>query len=414
MLSLYHLMLAELAAFYYKNPSEKLIVIGVTGTNGKTTTVNFISQYLECQGEKTGIASTVNFKVADKEWLNDKKMTMLGRFQTQRLLRDMVKAGCKYAIIETSSQGIEQFRHISINYDLVVFTNLSPEHIEAHGGFVNYRDAKERLFTHLTKMKKKNLFGKLVDKIIVSNIDDEENERLKKFKADKFATYGADKIANYQAKNISLDEGLYFEIKNQKIKTNFLGKFNVYNILASLAAVNQLGFGLQELASCQLKGVSGRQEWIEQGQDFKVMVDYAPEPTSLNLLYKALDNFSKNRLIHVLGSCGGGRDKARQPILGQMAGKVADIVIVSNEDPYDDDPIEIMSNVAKGAKDAGKIEGKNLFKIENRKEAIKKALELAQKDDLVLITGKGAEQYICGPNGKKIPHDDRKVVEDFL
>jgi len=163
-LQVYHLVLAELAAWYYRHPSDKLVVVGVTGTNGKTTTVNFISQYLECLGQKTGLASTVNFKVAEKEWLNDKKMTMLGRFQTQKLLRDMVDSGCTYAIIETSSQGIEQFRHVGINYDLLVFTNLSPEHIEAHGGFENYRKAKEKLFAHLGKCKKKKIKGKYGEK----------------------------------------------------------------------------------------------------------------------------------------------------------------------------------------------------------------------------------------------------------
>src|SRR3989339_241606 len=142
----YHLLLSKLASFIYQNPSDKLIVIGVTGTNGKTSTANFVSQFLECQGQKTGLASTVNFKVGASEWLNDRKMTKLGRLQTQRLLSEMLKVGCQYAIIETSSQGIEQFRHAGINYDLVIFSNLSPEHIEAHGGFDNYRRAKEKLF----------------------------------------------------------------------------------------------------------------------------------------------------------------------------------------------------------------------------------------------------------------------------
>ena len=236
----YHFLLAKLASLFYGNPSNKLIIIGVTGTNGKTTTVNFISQYLECLGQKTGLASTVNFKVDKKEWLNDKKMTMLGRFQTQRLLKDMVEAGCKYAVIETSSQGVEQFRHAGINYDLVVFCNLTPEHIEAHGGFINYRKQKEKLFEHLSKSKVKDFFGK---KIIVTNNDDEESDRLKKFKVDKFKTYGFEKTSDYQGSNIVLDDGLVsFEIKNQKIKTNLIGRFNAYNVLASLSAVAELGF----------------------------------------------------------------------------------------------------------------------------------------------------------------------------
>ena len=414
LLLIYHLALAKLAAWYYNYPSNKLIVIGVTGTNGKTTTVNLISQFLDSLGQKNGLLSTVNFKVADKAWLNDKKMTMLGRFQTQRLLADMVYAGCKYAVIETSSQGIEQFRHSSINYDLLVFTNLTPEHIEAHGSFENYRHYKEKLFEHLSQSKKKTIANKKINKIIVSNNDDKETERLKKYKVDKFVTYSINNNSDFKAKDIELEAGLSFVAKDQKIKNNFIGRFNVYNILAALSAVYQFGFDIKSLTQAKLKGVPGRQEWIEAGQNFKVLVDYAPEPEGLGQLYQTLSKVHKNNLIHVLGSCGGGRDKARQPIMGHLAGQNADIVIVTNEDPYDDDPMEIIDNVAKGAIASGKIIDKNLFKVLSRPEAIAKALATAQADDLVLITGKGAEQFICGPNGQMIAHDDRQVVREIL
>ncbi len=408
----YHLFLAKLAAFYYSNPSNKLIVIGVTGTNGKTATVNFIAQYLECLGKQVGLSSTVNFKVGKKEWLNDKKMTMLGRFQTQKLLKQMVSGGCQYVVVETSSQGIEQFRHSGINYDLVIFTNLTPEHIEAHGSFDNYRACKEKLFEHLSKSKHKRINGQQIKKTIISNADDQETDRLRKYKVDKFLTYGFANKADYQGSELSLDKGLVnFKFNNQVIKNNLLGKFNGYNILASLAALKALGLSAEK---CQLRGVPGRQEFIDQGQNFKVLVDYAPEPEGLKQLYGALKEVPRKRLIHILGSCGGGRDKARQPILGKLAGQEADIVIVTNEDPYDDNPMEIVDNVAQGAEQAGKEYNKNLFKILNRREAIKKALKLAQKDDLVLITGKGAEQAICVAHGKKIPWDDRKAVRDIL
>lgn len=408
----YHLFLAKIAAIYYSHPSEKLIVIGVTGTNGKTTTVNLVSQYLECLGKKTGLTSTVNFKVGDQEWLNDQKMTMLGRFQTQKLLKQMVKSNCQYAIIETSSQGIGQFRHSSINYDLVIFTNLTPEHIEAHGSFENYRDCKERLFKHLSLSKHKVINQQKIPKIIISNSDDLETDRLRKIKVDKFLTYGFDSQADYQGQDIQIDNGLVsFKFQDQMIKTSFLGKFSAYNILASLATVQALGF---KPVDCKLKPVPGRQEFIDQGQDFKVMVDYAPEPEGLKQLYQALQTIKKNRLIQVLGSCGGGRDKARQPLMGQLAGEQADIVIVTNEDPYNDDPQEIIDNVALGSIQAGKQEGVNLFKILDRAQAIKKALDLASKDDLVLITGKGAEQAMCIAGDKKIPWDDREVVRRLL
>lgn len=410
----YHLTLAKLAAFYYGHPSDKLIVIGVTGTNGKTATVNFVSQFLDSLNQANGLASTVNFKVDQKEWLNNKKMTMLGRFQTQRLLSDMVKANCKYAVIETSSQGIEQSRHIGINYDLVVFTNLTPEHIEAHGSFENYRMYKEKLFKHLADSKHKIIDNKNINKIIISNNDDSETERLKRFKVDKFVTYSADKPADFQARDIKLDDGVSFSVKENKIKTNFIGRFNVYNVLSAMIAVQQLGFELKDLAQAKLRGIPGRQEWIDEGQDFKVLIDYAPEPEGLGQLYQTLAKINKNRLIHVLGSCGGGRDKARQPIMGELAGQNADIVVVANEDPYDDDPMEIIDNVASGAIKAGKIENKNLFKVADRAKAIAKAIDLAETGDIVLITGKGAEQFICGADGQMIPHDDRKVAREAL
>ena len=204
------------------------------------------------------------------------------------------------------------------------------------------------------------------------------------------------------------------EVESHIIKTNILGKFNNYNLLAGLTVARALEFDIEEIINCHISGVPGRQEFINGQQKFKILVDYAPEPQSLKHLYKAIELLPKQRLIHVIGSCGGGRDIARQPILGELAGQKSNIVIVTNEDPYNDDPQKIIDNVAFGAIKAGKELDKNLFKILDRREAIKKALILAQDDDLVLITGKGAEQFICGANGKKIKHDDRHVVREIL
>lgn len=411
----YHWFLAQAASIYYGLPSEKLIVIGVTGTNGKTTTVNFIGQYLEALGQKVGFISTANFKINNQEWLNDKKMTMLGRFATQKFLKDLVKAGCKYAVIESSSQGIEQYRHVGINYDVLVFTNLTPEHIEAHGGFEKYRAAKEKLFQHLGKCHHKKIAGKKIVKVIISNADDLETDRLRKAKSDNFFTYGTVATADYLAsKIVNQQNKLSFELKGLTVNNNFLGQFNVYNILASITTVSILGFDLKQIININLHSVPGHQEWISVGQDFLVLVDYAPEPASLKQLYGALDNLKYKKLIHVIGSCGGGRDRARQPILGKMAAEKADIVIITNEDPYNDDPEAIIANVAQGALEAGKVLNENLFKISERQQAITKAIKLAKKDDLVLITGKGAEQFICVANEQKIPWDDRLIVKEIL
>ncbi|MDP2586326.1 MAG: UDP-N-acetylmuramoyl-L-alanyl-D-glutamate--2,6-diaminopimelate ligase [Candidatus Komeilibacteria bacterium] len=417
MIGWYHKVLAILAMVVYGNPSGKLIVVGVTGTNGKSTTVNLIAKILEGAGDKVGFTTTANFKVADKEWLNDKKMTMLGRMQTQKLLANMVKAGCKYAVIETSSEGIKQYRHIGINYDITVFTNLTPEHLEAHGGFENYKKAKGELFRHLTNRSHKIIDGKKINKIIVANADDEQSDYFLNFKADKKITYSINKNSDFKAQNIQSNQaGSSLEIGSWKLEINLIGEVNIYNSLAAVAVAKSQNIDDQTIqkALVAFKSMPGRFEWINEGQNFKVMVDYAPEPESMTKLYETLKLFNFNNIIHVLGSCGGGRDKARQPILGKMAADNAQYVIVANEDPYDDDPLMIINNVADGAIQQGKILNQNLFKIEDRREAIKKALSFAKANDLVLITGKGCEQYICVAGGQKIPWDDREVVKELL
>ena len=417
LISWYHKALAFLAMIIYGCPSNKLIVIGVTGTNGKSTVINLIGEILEDAGFKVGWTATTNFKIAGKEWLNDKKMTMLGRTQTQKFLRAMVKAGCKYAIIETSSEGIKQSRHRGINYDLAVFTNLTPEHIESHGGFENYKKAKGQLFKHLTQRKKKTLNGRLIDKTIIVNADDEHADYFLSFTADKKFTYSIKNPSNFRATDIELrSNGSIFTVNNNSYKSNLYGHVNIYNELAAIAVAKtqNLTDDQIKLALMKFKSMPGRFEFIDAEQPFKVMVDYAPEPESMRQLYETIRVFNFKNIIHVLGSCGGGRDKARQPVLGKFAGEHAQYVIATNEDPYDDDPLKIIDNVAGGALEAGKILNQNLFKILDRREAIAHALSLAKQDDLVLITGKGCEQFICVANGKKIPWDDRKVVKELL
>lgn len=451
----YHKALALLAAFVYGNPSDKLIVIGVTGTNGKSTTVALIAKTLEAGGFKVGATSTVSFKVADREWLNDKKMTMLGRFQLQKLLKQMVDAGCSYAVIETSSQGIEQYRHLGINYDYAVFTNLTPEHIEAHGGFENYKCAKGKMFEHLTRkvrkrleegqrakgkgqkqgqeLKFKNQKTEEIEKTIIANVDDEHADYFLSFNADKKVRYAVkNESADLVAKNIEVTmSGASFEVApparageagGVKINMRMMGAFNVYNALAAAAVGLEEGLTLEQIKQGleSVAGVPGRMEVIDEGQPFTVIVDYAPEPASMGALYETVQEINKSinqkikNTIHVLGSCGGGRDKARRPVLGRLAGKNADFVIVTNEDPYDDDPMEIINEVAAGAIEAGKELDKNLFKILDRREAIAKAIGLAEAGDLVLITGKGSERAMAVAGGKLVPWDDREIAREQL
>lgn len=420
-LNQYHKIMAIIANIICGRPSKKMIVIGVTGTNGKSSTVILIAKILEAAGYQVGAASTVLFKIKEQEWLNNKKMTMLGRFQLQKLLKQMSRAGCHYAVIETSSQGIEQFRHLGIHYDVCVFTNLTPEHLEAHGGFENYKQAKLKLFKHLEKLSPKVLSGKKIDKIIVANADDQYVQEFLDFQVDKKITFGINHNADWRATDINFyQSGINFKVADVIINLKLLGKFNIYNSLAAIAVAQSQQIDLTICKSVleKISGVAGRMELIDVGQKFKVLIDYAPEPESMKQLFQAIKDHqlvsANSKIIHVFGSCGGGRDIARRPILGELSAHNAQIHIITNEDPYDDDPQEIINQVADGALKAGKIENVNLFKILDRRQAIRKALELSQSNDLVLLTGKGAEQAICLANGKKQFWDERNVVKEEL
>lgn len=429
LMGLYHHFLAVLADFWYGHPSRKLVVIGVTGTNGKTTTAYFIAKALEAEGAKTGCATTALFKVGDKEWLNSAKMTMLGRFALQKLLKQMVSAGCEYAVIETSSQGIVQHRHEKIAYDIGVFTNLTPEHIEAHGGFENYKQAKIKLFKHLAQLPGKVVAWQKAPRASVLNADDEHAQAFAVPGITHVLWYGVEQSADLNARHIQASaHGVSFDLvfnapgadpdqaKSLPVKLNLLGKVNVYNALASLAVARICGVDLR-LAVDKLqtiKNMPGRFELIDVGQPWQVMVDYAPEPESLKKLYETVEALKAERIIHVLGSCGGGRDVARRKVLGQMAGQKAKVVIVTNEDPYDDEPMAIIQQVAEGALEAGKIRNEDLFLIVDRTQAIEKAMEMARPGDLVLLTGKGCEQFICVEKGQKIPWDEREEAKKAI
>ncbi len=438
----YHYLLSAFSAFWYGRPSEKLIVIGITGTTGKTTSVYMMAKTLEAAGYKVGYTSTAMFGDGEREWLNDKKMTMVGRFFTQRMLRDMVKNKCQYAVIETTSEGVRQFRHKFINYDILIFTGLYPEHIESHGGFENYKIAKGKLFEHLKSCKTKYADEKKfvyagaselkktdlnkVKKTTIVNLDDEYAFYFTEFWAEEKWGY-AEQNSKRKTQNAKLNlitygeikvsqSGTSFKVEKARINLQLLGAFNATNAMNAVCVGLSQNINLDSIKNGleKIKGIPGRLEKIDSGQPFTVIVDYAFEPNAVKKLYDAVKIIPHNKIIHVLGATGGGRDASRRPALGRLAGENAEIVIVTNEDPYDDDPKLIIDQVAFGAEYKGKEEEKDLFKILDRGQAIKKALALADENDVVLITGKGSEQAICAARGEKIPWDDRRVTERFL
>lgn len=416
----YHYLLARGSAFVYGNPSNKLLVIGITGTKGKSSTTSFMAQLLMGTGRPVGYTGTAGFFVNGEHLENRLKMTMPGRFLLQGLLRRMVKAGCQYAIVETTSQGLLQYRHLGINYDLAVFTNLSPEHIEAHGGFEAYKAAKSVLFRHLTRRPRKTLRGERVPKTIVVNADDEAGEYYAQFSADRKFAYswqGRPSAERLVPTNVIRDaNGLRMTLDHVDFNIPLVAEFEQQNAFCAIATLSAAGVPLTELARAakDLRSVPGRFERIDCGQPFTVIVDYAYEPRSIEILLRSVAQLKPKRIIGVHGSAGGGRDIARRVKIGRLAGEKEDVVIVTNEDPYDEDPLEIIRMVANGAKEAGKIEGQNLLVIEDRQTAIDSAVHLARPGDVVLLTGKGSEPVIAVAGGKKTPWDDRDAARQAL
>ena len=398
-ISCYHFFLAALGALLYGFPSRKLIVIGITGTCGKTTVADMTLRILEEAGYKTAVLSSIKFRIDGKEQINALKMTMPGRFILQKFLRQAVDAKCRYAVLEVTSEGILQHRHRFIDFDISVFTNLSPEHIERHKGFENYKKAKAKLFQALNSFKKKG-----VKKTIVVNIDDKNAPYYLSFPADKKCGYSIGK-KSVQNLELATAENLgngRFSLNNEIFNLGLPGVFNIYNALAAICVGLSQGIDLKVCKSAleKIKKIPGRMETVIS-EPFTVIVDYAHTPDALEKAYKTVQN---KRIICVLGSCGGGRDKWKRPELGRIAAKYCDKVIITNEDPYDEDPDDIIDQVAEGCLKAEKIL--------DRRDAIKKALTLAQSSDIVIITGKGCEPWMCVAKGKKIAWDDRKIVRE--
>ncbi len=409
-LNIYHRALALVAAITYLFPSKNLIVIGITGTNGKSTTVDLTHRIFVAAGFRVASVSSLRFIIADREWKNELKMTMPGRFFIQKFLRDAVDAKCDIAIIEVTSEGIRQSRHLHIDFDIAAVTNVTPEHIESHGSFEKYRAAKLKLFEAVARSPKHG-------KAIVINGDDPSAMLFLHTQRSEAWIYGLNQgkwdtlgHAVIPQAHAVRDDSVQFISQGIEFVIKMRGEFNLYNTLCATTIALSRGVAPEIIrdAFIGVQGISGRMEFITNPPNsiFSVVVDYAHTPDALSNVYTTLSK--SNKLLCVLGSAGGGRDKWKRPEMGKIADESCEEIFLTNEDPYDEDPESIIQEVAKG------ITKKKPHIILDRKEAIEAAIKKAGADDTVIITGKGAEPLMMLEGGKKIPWDDREVVRNIL
>lgn len=398
--TIFHLSVAFLSAVYYHFPSRELKVVAITGTKGKTTSTELVSALLEAGGHKTAIISTVRFKIGEQSRRNLLKMTTPGRGLIQKLLREAVSAGCDYAVLELSSEGAKQYRHAFIDLDALIFTNLSPEHIESHGGYDKYVAAKLAIAKSLATSPKRN-------KVLVVNGDDTEAAKFLAFPIETKKIFTVNDCAHYELS----DQQTTFTYHQKNFTTPLLGLFNLYNILGALTYVQTQAVSLDQCQQALTKfaGVPGRMQKIvntkkPDQQDFEVVVDYAHTAESLRAAYTV---YKDRRLICVFGSTGGGRDKWKRPAMGQVANEYCSEIILTNDDPYDEDPDQIVCDIAKGIEKPYDI-------IIDRREAIKEAVRRAQTGDVVMLTGKGTDPYLMLADGQKLPWSDADFAQAEL
>ncbi len=404
---IYHFLLAIIGMIIYRFPAKSMIVIGITGTKGKTSAANFIHSVLSKTGENVGLISTANIKIGKKDIPNKYHMSMPGRFILQSILNDMKKAGCKYVVAEVTSEGIKQFRHLGLFINISIFTNLSPEHLKSHNNsFDKYKETKSKIFS-------KNIFNRL--KLVLINKDDENSKYfINKSKNIEQILFSMSDVKDIEEN----EEGVSFSFKEKKYKINILGKFNIYNSLPAIILGEKYGLSFEDIKQglSDLQLIPGRMENIDEGQDFKLLVDYAHEKLSMNSLLDSAKNLKMNeesKIIIVLGGDGGGRDEQRLLDIGRVAGEKADIVIVSNSDPYFDDEMMLAQKIAGEADKAGKIYNENLFIILDRAEGVQKAIHLANRGDIVLLATRGSLNTMS-IKGKNVSSDDRVIVKEIL
>lgn len=390
----YHYALALASALLAGFPAKKLVVIGVTGTKGKSSVSDMLYATLKDAGYAVAVASTIRFAIKDASEPNLFKMTLPGRGFIQRFLRKAVDAGCTHAIVEITSESTRQFRHLFLDLDALVFTNLQKEHIESHGSFEKYAAAKQKIGKALVRSSKR-------PRAIIANADDVASAHYLALPIEEKRPF-----SYADAERVNLAPGaVSFVYRDQKFSLKLPGSFTVMNALAVINAALFAGASLPKIAEALegLERIPGRTERIEAGQEFSVVVDYAHTPDSLRALYDAYPV----RKICVLGNTGGGRDMWKRPEMGKIADEACAHVILTDEDPYDESPRTIVDDMAAGMTRAPKI-------IMDRRDAIREALILAQDGDAVLITGKGTDPYIMRANGIKEPWSDAQVAREEL
>ncbi len=400
--------LGLLSACFYDYPSRKLRLIGVTGTNGKTTTTYLIKSILESAGYKVGLIGTIQNMIGDKAVSAER--TTPEASDLQSMFSEMVRDGCSYAVMEVSSHALSLERTAGTEFDIAVFTNLTQDHLDFHSSLQDYLDAKTKLFAELGGSDEKN-------KAAVLNADDEHSIYIAENSKVPVITYGIEADADYRAVAIDIQpEGLTYCLEHRgevlEIKLPITGYFNVYNSLAALAACRAAGVELaaavKGLTSAPL--VPGRLEPVNLGQDFSVMVDYAHTPDGLENVLKTIRGITQGRSIVVFG-CGGDRDKGKRPVMGEIAGRLADVVIVTSDNPRSEPPELICEAIGAGVERT--IGDKPWEIIVDRRQAIRQAIMMAETGDTVLIAGKGHENYQILKDGI-IHFDDREEASRAL
>ena len=394
--------LAICSCNFYDNPSRKFKLIGITGTKGKTTTTYMIKEILERAGHKVGLIGTIATYINGK-MIGESSRTTPESLELQKTFADMVNAGVEYVVMEVSSQSLKLHRVDGCNFDIVVFTNFSEDHIgeREHPDMKDYFESKLKLF----KMCSNGIIN--VDDLQVSKVPG-------MFPESNIMTYGIDNHCDVLAKDITItnsyvDFRVKISDKNERVKVSIPGRFSVYNSLAAICVAKKLGIPSEKVieALAEIK-VPGRSEMVDNKKEIPIMIDYAHSPESLQNILSAVKSYTRGKVISVFG-CGGDRDKVKRPQMGEISGRIADFTIITSDNPRTEKPEDIVSQIEEGIK---KTKG-NYKVIVDRTEAIKEAIKMATKLDIIVLAGKGHEPY-QEINGVKYPYDERVIVKDII